>query len=101
MASKCHIAKNEKRMRMVERYRERRLELKRTMRDETKTIEEREEAARKLHSLPRDASPTRVRNRCSQTGRPRGFYRRFGLCRNVLRELGHQGYIPGLKKASW
>ena len=101
MASKCHIAKNQKRIRIVERYRERRLELKLAMRDETKSIEEREEAARKLHALPRDASPTRVRNRCSQTGRPRAFYRRFGLCRNVLRELGLQGYVPGLKKASW
>ncbi|GAB4372497.1 MAG: 30S ribosomal protein S14 [Acidobacteriota bacterium] len=101
MAKKSAIAKNEKRRRMVERYRARRAELKAIIRDETKTIEEREEAARRLRMLPRDASPVRVRNRCAVTGRPRAYYRKFGLSRIALRELGLQGLIPGLKKASW
>ncbi len=101
MAKKSAIAKNEKRRRMVERYRARRAELKAIMRDETKSIEEREEAARRLRMLPRDASPVRVRNRCAVTGRPRGYYRKFGISRVSLRELGLQGLIPGLKKASW
>ena len=101
MAKKSAIAKNEKRRRMVERYRARRAELKAIIRDETRSIEEREEAARRLRMLPRDASPVRVRNRCAVTGRPRGYYRKFGLSRVALRELGLQGLLPGLKKASW
>jgi small subunit ribosomal protein S14 len=101
MAKKSAVAKNEKRKRVVERYRERRTELKKIIKDETKSIEEREDAARQLRRLPRDASPIRVRNRCAVTGRPRAYYRRFGLCRNVLRELGLQGMIPGVKKSSW
>lgn len=101
MASKARIAKNNKRQALVDRYREKRAELKTTIRDESKSIEERELAARKLRSLPRDSSATRVRNRCALTGRSRAYYRKFGLCRHMLRELGLQGLIPGLKKASW
>jgi small subunit ribosomal protein S14 len=101
MAKKSKIAKNRKRIEMVARYRERRLALKAAIKDETKSLEEREEAARQLRQLPRDASPVRVRNRCAVTGRPRGYYRQFGLCRVVLRDLGLQGYVPGLKKSSW
>lgn len=101
MASKARIAKNQKRQHLVDQYRARRTELKAVIRDESKTIEEREEAARRLRALPRDSSATRIRNRCALTGRPRAYYRKFGLCRLMIRELGHQGLIPGLKKASW
>ncbi|MDX1503001.1 MAG: 30S ribosomal protein S14 [Thermoanaerobaculia bacterium] len=101
MASKAKIAKNEKRKRMAERYREQRLELKKIINDKSRSMEDRMEAQYALRQLPRDASPTRVVNRCNLTGRPRGYYRKFGLSRIALRDLALQGYLPGVIKASW
>lgn len=95
MAKTSVVVRNEKRKQMVERYAALREELKKKARAGD------EAAARKLRELPRDSSPTRVRNRCNLTGRPRGVYAKFGICRHQLRELALQGKIPGMKKASW
>ena len=101
MARTSKIARNEHRKRMVEKYREQRLELKAIIKDPRLSEEERDEAYRALRRLPRDASPTRIRNRCSMTGRPRGFYRKFGLSRIALRDLALRGDLPGVTKSSW
>lgn len=101
MAKKSKIARNKYRMEMVEKYRERRRELLKIMNNADLPEEEREEARRKFNNIPRDASPTRVRLRCEVTGRPRGNYRKFRLSRIKLRELAHQGLVPGVTKSSW
>jgi small subunit ribosomal protein S14 len=101
MAKKSMINRELKRIKMVERMGEKRKELKRKMLDPNLSEEERAAAARKFHALPRDSSPTRIRNRCRVTGRPHGFYRKFGLGRNKLREYAMRGDIPGLVKSSW
>ncbi|MFZ1642670.1 MAG: 30S ribosomal protein S14 [Candidatus Contendobacter sp.] len=90
-----------KRARIVEQYAVRRAELRGTIRDPASGDEQRREAQKRLQALPRDASPTRLRNRCRLTGRPHGFYRKFGLGRNKLREATMRGDVPGLRKASW
>lgn len=89
MAKKCIIARNEKRIRLAEKYADKRAELK---------------AAGDmvgLQKLPRNSAPTRIRQRCLVTGRGRGVYRKFGLCRNMFRQLALEGKIPGIRKASW
>ena len=101
MATKAKIAKNEQRKRTVERYRERRAELKALSVDLQLSLEDRMAAHAALAKLPRDASPTRVRNRCVLTGRPRGYYRKFGLSRIALRDLALRGELPGVVKSSW
>lgn len=90
-----------KRARTVKKFATKRQELKTRMYDMRISEEEREAARKKFHEMPRDASPVRGRNRCSITGRPRGYYRKFGLARNKLREAAMRGEIPGLVKASW
>jgi small subunit ribosomal protein S14 len=90
-----------KRARIVEQYTARRAELKETIRDLNNSDEQRRDAQKRLQVLPRDASPSRLRNRCRLTGRPHGFYRKFGLGRNKLREATMRGDVPGLRKASW
>jgi len=82
-------------------YAPKRAELEAIVADQSKSEEERYEARLKLQQLPRNANPTRQRNRCSITGRPRGTFRKFGLARNKLREIAFKGEIPGLTKASW
>jgi Ribosomal protein S14 len=101
MAKISKIVKNEKRKAMVARYAERRAELKKIINNPASTPEQIDEAVAKLQKLPRDASPVRVRNRCSMTGRPRGYLRKFGLSRVTLRELALRGQIPGVTKSSW
>ena len=101
MARKSKIARNEHRKRMVEKYKERRDELKAVIRDPKRSEEERDGAYQMLRKLPRDASPIRVRNRCNLTGRPRGYYRKFGLSRIALRDLALRGDLPGVVKSSW
>lgn len=101
MAKKSMLMRNAKRQKTVARYAARRAELKAIIRNPRSTDEEKMAAVAKLQSLPRDASPVRVRNRCALSGRPRGYYRRFGLGRNKLREATMRGDIPGLSKASW
>ena len=95
------IQRELKRAKLVARHAEKRAELKAVIRSVNSTDEERRAAQAKLNAMPRDASPTRMRNRCSITGRPHGVYRKFGLGRNKLREGAMKGEIPGLTKASW
>ncbi len=101
MAKKSMIMRERKRAATVKRYAARRAEYKRVIRDPNSTDDERELAQLKLQALPRNASPVRMRNRCAVSGRPKGFYRKFGLGRNKLREAAMRGEIPGLSKASW
>ncbi len=101
MAKKSMIAREKKRDRTVARYAAKRAELKSTISSVNATDEEKWEAQVKLQKLPRDANPVRQRRRCQLTGRPHGVYRKFGLCRNKLREAAMRGDVPGLVKASW
>ncbi len=101
MAKISKIVKNEKRKKMVARYAAKRKALKRIINNPESAPEEIDEAIIKLQKLPRDASPVRVKNRCSQTGRPRGYLRKFGVSRVALRELALEGQIPGVVKSSW
>ena len=101
MAKKSMIQRELKREKLVRRYAKKRAELKAIVRNINSTDEERQQAQAKLNAMPRDASPTRQRNRCAITGRPHGVYRKFGLGRNKLRESAMRGEIPGLTKASW
>jgi small subunit ribosomal protein S14 len=101
MAKNSMIAREVKRTRTVKRYAAKRTALKAVIKNPNSTDEARDEAQLKLQELPRDASPTRQRNRCRITGRPHGYYRKFGLARNKLREAAMRGDVPGLVKASW
>jgi len=101
MAKLSSINKNERRKKLVKKYAGKYAALKAIADDESKDEGERLIARLKLAEIPRNANPTRVRNRCSTTGRPRGYYRKFGLCRIELRDLGNKGMIPGLTKSSW
>ncbi|CCH27977.1 30S ribosomal protein S14 [Actinosynnema sp. NPDC047251] len=98
MAKKSKIAKDRQRREVVARHAERRAELKEVVRTDP---DNRADAQRALRRLPRDASPTRLRNRDAVDGRPRGFFRAFGLSRLRLRELAHNGELPGVRKSSW
>lgn len=101
MAKTSMIERERRREQTVRRYAAKRAELKRIVADPKSSDDDRREALLKLQKLPRDASPVRLRNRCSITGRPKGYYRKFGLARNKLREETMWGHIPGLSKASW
>jgi small subunit ribosomal protein S14 len=101
MAKKSMIARQTKRVATVERYAAKRAEYRKIIADPRASDEQKLAAQMRLQALPRDASPVRLRNRCSITGRPRGYYRKFGLARNKLREATMNGEIPGLSKASW
>ena len=101
MAKNSMIAREEKRSRTVRKYAVKRAELKAIIKSPNSSDEERYNAQLKLQALPRDASPSRQRNRCRVTGRPHGYYRKFGLSRNKLREAAMRGDVPGLVKASW
>ena len=101
MAKTCMINREVKRAKTVKKYATKRAELKRQQVDTKLSLEERMAAAAKLAKLPRDASPSRQRSRCALTGRPRGVYAKFGLCRNKLREATMRGDVPGLRKSSW
>lgn len=101
MAKKSKIARQKQREHTVAVYAERRRELKEIIRQPTSTNEERLEAQRKLQNMPRDASPTRLKNRCQMSGRARGYLRKFGLSRIVFREMALRGEIPGVVKSSW
>ena len=101
MAKISKIVKNEKRKELVAQHAERRRELKKIINNPASSIEEIDAAVMRLQKLPRDASPVRVRNRCSQSGRPRGFLRKFGVARTAFRDLSLKGQIPGVVKSSW
>ena len=101
MAKKSMIARETKRAKTTSRFAAKRDALKAVIKNPDSSFEQIEEATLKLQKLPRDASPARKHNRCRVTGRPHGFYRKFGLCRNKLREAAMRGDVPGLVKASW
>ncbi|WP_199432227.1 30S ribosomal protein S14 [Qaidamihabitans albus] len=101
MAKKSKIARNSRRLAVVERHAQRRAELKAVVRSPRSSRDERATAVSALQAMPRDASPTRVRNRDAVDGRPRGYFRAFGLSRIRLRELAHRGELPGVTKSSW
>ncbi|MBM3581845.1 MAG: 30S ribosomal protein S14 [Alphaproteobacteria bacterium] len=101
MAKKSAIERNEKRRRLTKKHAARRAKLKALASDKSLSPEERFAARLKLAQLPRNSSPSRFRLRCELTGRPRGNYRKFKLCRMAIRELGSSGQIPGMIKSSW
>ena len=101
MAKQSMIAREKKRAVTAKKYALKRAELKAIIRDPNASDDDKWNAQIKLQKLPRDASPVRQRNRCQVTGRPHGVYRKFGLCRNKLREAAMRGDVPGLVKASW
>ncbi len=101
MAKLSMVARDVKREKVVRRYATKRAELKAIIKSPTSSYEEKEAAVLKLQKLPKNASPVRMRNRCNLTGRPKGYYRKFGLGRNKLREAAMRGDVPGLVKASW
>lgn len=95
------IAREHKRTKLVKKYLDKRNTLKETIRNPDSSFQDRDAAQLKLQKLPRDSSAARQRNRCNLTGRPHGYYRKFGLSRNKLREATMRGDVPGLVKASW
>lgn len=101
MAKVSMVQRELKRTKLVKKYAEKRAALKKIVNDPSVGFAEKMAAVHKLQSLPRDSSPVRHRNRCQITGRPHGFYRKFGLARNKLREHTMFGNVPGLNKASW
>lgn len=100
MAKKSMIEREKKRQKLVDKYAEKRETLKDQFAAAT-TQKEKIAIHRQIQQLPRNSSRTRLRNRCMLTGRPRGFYRDFGLSRNVIREMAHEGLLPGVVKSSW
>jgi len=101
MAKKSMVMRQRHREVAVKRYAAKRAELKELIRNPKTSDDDKAEAQKQLQKLPRDANPIRLRNRCALTGRPHGYYRKFGLARTKLRETTMRGEIPGLRKASW
>ena len=101
MAKKSKIMHNIKRKKLVDMYATKRKDLLSKIKDPNLSYEEKQMYRLKLEKLPKNSNPIRVRNRCNLTGRPRSYYRRFGLSRISLREMASQGLIPGITKASW
>ena len=101
MAKQSIINRNEQRKATVKKFAAKRKALQDAANDQSLSPEERYEARLKLQKLPRNASPVRQRKRCALTGRPRGVFKKFGLCRNKLREIAMRGEVPGMSKASW
>lgn len=101
MAKKSSVNKNERRKKMVAKFAGKYARLKAIADDESREETERLIARLKMAEIPRNANPTRVRNRCALTGRPRAYYRKFGLARVMLRDLAVRGQLPGVTKSSW
>ena len=100
MAKKSMMEREKKRQKLVLKYADKRKKLKKQIQSAT-FLEEKLDFQRKLQRFPRNSSPVRIHNRCLVTGRPKGYFRDFGLSRHVLREMAHEGYLPGVRKASW
>jgi small subunit ribosomal protein S14 len=100
MAKKSMVEREKRRQKLVAKYAQKREDLLEQFSSAT-TQQEKIEIHRQIQQLPRNSAPTRVRNRCWLTGRPRGYYRDFGVSRHVLREMAHQGLLPGVVKSSW
>jgi small subunit ribosomal protein S14 len=101
MAKKSAIEKNKKRQQLVKKYAAKRASLRELIHNQELPIEERIQAQLKLNALPRDSSPSRVRNRCEVSGRPRGYYRKLKMSRIALRDFASNGQVPGMVKSSW
>lgn len=101
MAKTSKIAKNQRRKVLVDRYADRRAELVKVIKDPDASYDEKRDAYAAIAKMPRDASATRYRNRCAVSGRPRGYFRQFGLSRIAVRDMAHKGELPGIRKASW
>ncbi len=101
MAKTSMVQRELKRTKLVKQYADKRNALRAILKSPDASMEEKMDAQKKLQMLPRDSSPSRQRNRCRVTGRPHGYFRKFGLCRNKLRETAMRGDVPGLVKASW
>ena len=101
MAKVSAVEKNKRRRKLVSRDADKRAALKAVIMDQDRPIEERFQASLKLAELPRNGSKTRIRNRCEVSGRPRAYYRKLGMSRIALRELGNLGKVPGIVKSSW
>lgn len=101
MAKNSAVLKNDRRKAKVKKYANKRAALKAIVMNKELPLDERMQAQLKLAALPRNSAENRLRNRCEVTGRPRGYYRKFRICRNQLREMGSFGEIPGLVKSSW
>jgi len=101
MAKKSMVLRDQKRKKLAAKYAKKRADLKAMIINPNLSEDERQQAVEALQKLPRDSSRSRIRNRCGLTGRPRGYYRKFGLSRNKLRDLMMRGEVPGVVKASW
>ena len=101
MAKKSMIEREKKRTKLAEKYAAKLEALKEKFASPELTQQQKVAVHREIQQIPRNANPTRHRNRCWMTGRPRGYYSDFGLCRNVFREMAHQGLLPGVDKSSW
>jgi small subunit ribosomal protein S14 len=101
MAKTSKIVRNEQRRALITKHAEKRQALRTVVKSATASDDEKQEAYKALRALPRDSSPTRYKNRCAMTGRPRAYLRQFGLSRITFREMALQGLIPGVTKASW
>ena len=101
MAKKSVVARQARRKKIVDKYAKAHIELQKIVKNKSLSMEVREGAMKKLQAMPRDAHPTRLRNRCALTGRPRGVFSRFGICRHMIRRLASLGQITGLLKSSW
>ncbi|MFK5954861.1 MAG: 30S ribosomal protein S14 [Planctomycetota bacterium] len=101
MAKTSVIHREKKRQRLVAVHAERRAAFVKVIKDPNASLEEKNEAYKAIQRMPRDASATRLHNRCNITGRPKGYSRRFGISRLVLRRLAHEGFLPGVRKSSW
>lgn len=100
MAKKSSLERELKRQKLVRKYLQKRISFL-TLLKKASSLEEKIEIYQKLEKLPKNSSPSRLRNRCWKTGRPRGYFRFFGLCRNILREFAHDAFLPGVRKSSW
>jgi len=101
MAKTSAKYRNKKRIKLVAKHAEKRAELMKVIKDPESSLEDKAAAYKKIHNMPRDASSVRIHNRCAITGRPKGYYRKFGISRLVFRRLAHAGELPGVRKASW
>src|SRR5689334_13519180 len=100
MAKKSKLVRHARQQKLIAKYAPKRAELKAILSGKARSLDEYNEARKALASMPRDANPVRLHNRCMLTGRPRGYYRDFGLCRNMLRKMAHEGNLPGVVKSS-
>ena len=101
MAKQSQVLRDKKRKKLIAKYAEKRAALRKTLNDPDVSIEEKLEAQNQFAKLPRNSCPTRLKRRCEVSGRPRGYYRKFGISRIALRELALQGMLPGVRKSSW